>query len=239
MFDIILLSENGIDIMNDIRFAPTEHNISRNALNLRGKIMLVSKITEKDLTVQVIDRLLFQGLEDTGDKVDCIIVLGSLKAAKYRVPTAAQAYMAGRAKKVMLCGGKLRDFPDGCYSEAEHMRKTAFALGVPEQDILAENSSLNTIENILFGMTALQRSWGLHNIHSVLLVTTAYHMRRSLAIARYLFPKHIAVIPCPADDTNTRRDNWMNTSVGVMRVKAEAMKIVDYVANGVIPDFEI
>ena len=48
--------------------------------------MLVSKITEENLTTEVIDRLLFHGLEDTGDNADCIIVLGSLKASKYRVP---------------------------------------------------------------------------------------------------------------------------------------------------------
>ena len=71
------------------------------------------------------------------------------------------------------------------------------------------------------------------------MVTTTYHMRRSLAIARYLFPEHIEIIPCPANDTNTRRDNWMNTSVGIERAKAEAMKIAECVVNGVIPDFEI
>jgi len=201
--------------------------------------MLVSQITEKDLTIEVIDKLLFQGLEDTGENADCIIVLGSIKAAKYRVPVAVEAYRAGRASKLMLCGGKLRDFPDGKYSEAEHMRQAALALGVAEEDIVLENSSQNTVENILFALIELQRSFYLNHVHGVLLVTTAYHMRRSLAIARYLFPDHIEIIPCPANDNNTRRDNWMNTPVGVERVKSEAMKIVSYVMGGIIPDFEI
>ena len=65
--------------------------------------MLVSKIKEEDLSVEIIDRLLFQGLEDTGENVDWIIVLGSIKAAKYRVPVAVNAYKAGRASKIMLC----------------------------------------------------------------------------------------------------------------------------------------
>ena len=43
--------------------------------------MLVSEINEEDLSTQVIDRLLYQGLEDTGEDADCIIVLGSIKAA--------------------------------------------------------------------------------------------------------------------------------------------------------------
>ena len=201
--------------------------------------MLVSQITEKDLTIEVIDKLLFQGLEDTGENADCIIVLGSIKAAKYRVPVAVQAYNAGRTSKLMLCGGKLRDFPDGKYSEAEHMRQAALALGVAEEDIVLENSSQNTVENILFALIELQRSFYLNHVHGVLLVTTAYHMRRSLAIARYLLPKHITVIPCPANDNNTRRDNWMNTQVGTDRAKKEAMKIIESVLNGIIPDFEI
>ena len=201
--------------------------------------MLVSRITEEDLTIEVIDRLLFRGLEDTGKNTDCIIVLGSIKAAKYRVPVAVEAYKAGRTSKLMLCGGKLRDFPDGKYSEAEHMRQAALALGVAEEDIVLENSSQNTVENILFALIELQRTLWLNKVRRVLLVTTAYHMRRSLAIARYLFPDHIEIIPCPANDNNTRRDNWMNTQVGTDRAKKEAMKIVGSVINGIIPDFEI
>lgn len=201
--------------------------------------MLVSKITEENLTTEAIDRLLFQDLEDTGDKADCIIVLGSLKASKYRVPVAVDAYKAGRANKLVLCGGKLREFSTGRCSEAEHMHNTALALGASAKDVIIENASLNTVENVLFAMIALQRTFGLNNIHRVLLVTTAYHMRRSLEIVRYLFPKHIAIIPLPANDTNTRQDNWMNTPAGITRAKSEAIKIVRYVQDGIIPDFEI
>lgn len=201
--------------------------------------MLVSKITEEDLTLEIVDRLLFQDLEDTGGSADCIIVLGSAKAAKYRVPVAVDAYKAGRARKIMLCGGAVRDFPVGKCSEAEDMYKATLELGVSEENIILENSSQNTVENILFSLVELQRAFWLNRVSRVLLVTTAYHMRRSLAIARYLFPKHIAIVPCPANDNNTRRDNWMNTPVGIERAKGEAMNIVRCVINGVIPDFEI
>lgn len=201
--------------------------------------MLVSQIKETDLTIELIDKLLFQNIEDTGENADCILVLGSLKAAKYRVPVAVEAYKAGRSKKMLLCGGKLRDFPTGKTSEAEHMCQAAIALGVAESDIILENASRNTVENILYALIKLQQTFWLNNVHRVLLVTTTYHMRRSLAIARYLFPAHITILPCPADDNHTRRDNWMNTPVSMERVKKEALKIVNYINEGVIPDFEI
>ena len=201
--------------------------------------MLVSRIKEEDLTSEIVDRLLFQGIEDTGEDADCMIVLGSVKAAKYRVPVAVDAYNAGRADKLMLCGGKLRDFPTGECSEAEQMYKAAVGAGVDRENIILENSSQNTVENILYALIELQRNFGLNKLSGVLLVTTAYHMRRSLAIARYLFPEHITIIPCPANDNNTRRDNWMKTPEGIERAKGEAMNIVKYVSNGIIPDFEI
>jgi len=201
--------------------------------------MWVSKITEDNLTDEVIDRLLFAGLEDTGESVDCIIVLGSIKATKYRVPMAVNAYHAGRAKKIMLCGGAVRDFPEGKSSEAEHMYERVLELGVPKEDVILENASQNTVENMLCALLELQRTFWLNKVRKVLLITTTYHMRRSLALARYLFPEHIEVIPCPADDENTRRNNWMNSPKGMERAKGEALNIIRCVNNGVIPDFEI
>ena len=201
--------------------------------------MLVSEIREEDLSIEIIDRLLFKDLEDAGGSADCIIVLGSAKAAEYRVPVAVDAYRAGRARKIMLCGGALRVFPVGQCTEAEYMQTAALESGVAEADIILDNASQNTVENILFALIELQRAFCLNHVCSVLLVTTAFHMRRSLAIARYLFPKHIDILPCPGNDHNTRRDNWMLTPVGIKRAKGEAMKIVRCVHNGVIPDFEI
>lgn len=201
--------------------------------------MLVSAVKEIDLTPELIDRLLFRGLEDSGENADCILVLGSMKAAKYRMPVAVEAYKVGRAKKILLCGGKRREFPDGMRTEAEDMYRVALKLGVTQENLILENSSMNTVENILFAMIALQRTLWLNRVNRVLLVTTAYHMRRSLAIARYLFPAHITVLPCPANDTSTRRDNWMDTPIGTQRARNEAWKLVSYVTDGVIPDFEV
>lgn len=132
--------------------------------------MWVSKITEHDLTNEIIDRILFEGIEDTGENVDCIIVLGSIKATKYRIPVAVNAYNAGRAKKIMLCGGALRKFPDGEYREAEHMYKRVTECGIPKENIIVENTSQSTVENILCAMVELQRTFWLNNVKKVLLV---------------------------------------------------------------------
>ncbi len=201
--------------------------------------MFISALTMDDLNDEIVDRVLFAGLQDTGEKADCILVLGSKKACAYRVPAAVKAYQGNRCAKMIMCGGKVRDFPEGSMSESRRMRLCAESLGVKSEDILVDEHSLNTVENVQQALVLLQRNFGLHQIHSVLLVTTSYHMRRSLCIAQYLFPKHIHVIPCPADDTNTRRDNWMNNPEGRNRALGEIKKIIASVENGLFPDFAI
>ncbi|MBQ6223174.1 MAG: YdcF family protein [Solobacterium sp.] len=200
--------------------------------------MLVSELTKEMLTDDIIDRVLFT-LEDTGEKVDCIIVLGSKKASLYRVPVAVKAYRDHCAEKIIMCGGKVRDFPEGPMSEAQNMRNCAESLGVKSEDILTDEYSMNTVENILQALVLLQRNFGLNQVHQVLLVTVSYHMRRSLCIAEYLFPAHIRVIPCPAEDIHTRKDNWMNNPEGRDRAYTEMDKIILSVKNGLFPDFEL
>ena len=180
--------------------------------------------------------MLFNGIEDSGETVDCIVVLGSAKACIYRVPVATKAYHDNRASKLLLSGGIVNDCDKG---HAEDMRDKAIELGVKPEDIIIENLSQNTVENMLCSLLELQRTFWLNNVKKVLLVTTTYHMRRSLALARYLFPDHIQVIPCPADDNNTRRENWMISEEGRNRAESEVVKIINCVNNGLFPDFDI
>ena len=196
--------------------------------------MRVSQLNENALTDEQIQRLLFEGLTDEGRRADCILVLGSQKAVLYRVPVAVAAYHAGRAPKLLMSGGAAVPVP-----EAELMRQRALELGVPDEDILVETQSQNTVENMLYSLVTLQKAFWLNRVHSILLVTTACHMRRSLHLARYLFPTHMQVHPCPALDHHTRPDNWMETEQGGQRATAEAQNVIRCVRNGVFPDFEI
>ena len=201
--------------------------------------MRISEIDRYNVTEDIIDRVLFKGLEDCGEKADCIVVLGSIKAYRYRIPIAVEAYRKGRANKILLSGGAARDFEEGRMTEAEHMRMHAINMGVAPEDIIVDNLSQNTVENMFGSLLELQRSFWINHVKKVLLVTTSYHMRRSLALARYYFPKHIEVMPCPADDNNTKRENWMESDEGRKRANEEVINIINCVENGLIPDFEI
>ncbi len=108
--------------------------------------MRISKLTAENLTDEIIDRVLFEGIDDTGENVDCIIVLGSSKATIYRVPVAAKAYHEKLAPKLLLSGGIVNGYDKG---HAEDMRNKAIELGVNPEDIIIENQSQNIVEKKL------------------------------------------------------------------------------------------
>lgn len=93
-----------------------------------------------------------------------------------RVDAAAELYLAGRAPKVLLSGGAL----EGDVSEARGMAFAIRQLGVPESALILENASRSTYENAFLSAQEIQR----HNIRSVLLVTSAVHMPRAMAVFR-------------------------------------------------------
>ncbi|ETF00331.1 membrane protein [Advenella kashmirensis W13003] len=90
-----------------------------------------------------------------------------------RVDTAAELYSAHKAPRILVSGGAL----SGDVSEARGMAARLKTLGVPAEDIILENESRTTHENAELTVQELRD----HQIQSILLVTSALHMPRSMA----------------------------------------------------------
>jgi len=201
--------------------------------------MRVSLLKREDLSNTIIDKILYEGLEDTGEKGDCIMVFGSRSAPKYRIPKAVSIYQDKRATKILLSGGKMRETENGLFSEAEIMKVKALELGVANEDILSEELSMTTKENIICALLILDRKFRLSNINKILLVSSNYHMRRCLLMAQTYMPSWIKFSSCPADDIRTQRDNWYKNKNSYQKAISEAWKIICYINEKSIPDFEI
>ena len=89
-------------------------------------------------------------------KADCIVGFGNFNTDIAR--RAAQLYLEGIAPKILFTGGLGRN-TEGLLPEPEAVRfaKVAMACGVPECDILLEDKSTNTKENIDFTRAMLER----------------------------------------------------------------------------------
>jgi uncharacterized SAM-binding protein YcdF (DUF218 family) len=117
-------------------------------------------------------------------RADAIVVLGgamspptsidpspNLSDAADRVWVAARVFKAGKAPIVLASGGS----SPGFVPEAESMRMLLADLGVPADRVLLESRSRTTRENAEFSAPLLRQ----RKVRTILLVTSALHMRRA------------------------------------------------------------
>ena len=91
----------------------------------------------------------YLGMHQTPAKADCIVGFGNFNTDIAR--RAAELYHQGYAPRILFTGGLGRN-TTRLFTEPEAVRfaKVAMECGVPEQDIILEDRSTNTKENIDF-----------------------------------------------------------------------------------------
>jgi len=94
-----------------------------------------------------------------------------------RILHAIQLYRAGKIEKILLSGGSGKLLVDSI-PEALSLQRILRNAKIPEADILVEATSRNTRENALNSRSVLKAN-GITS--EVLLITSAYHMRRAEA----------------------------------------------------------
>ncbi len=107
-----------------------------------------------------------------------------------RMLRAYRLYKEGFANKIIICGGVV---VEGMPSFAEVMKNFLVEIGIDEECIITEDNSLNTYENIKYAKPILRQL----DIRDSLLVTSSYHMYRSLKICKKLdVSVYAAPVPC-------------------------------------------
>lgn len=118
---------------------------------------------------------------------DAIIVLGAQVKPDgtpsvqlgWRLDAACEAYR-NKPVPIVVCGARGKDEP---MTEAEAMKAYLTANNIPEEDILIDPASFNTRQNLTNAAELLKQKDG---IRQVLVVTSDYHVPRSLALAKDL-----------------------------------------------------
>ena len=121
----------------------------------------------------------YLGLHQTLEKADCIVGFGNFNDNIAR--RAAELYHQGLAPKVLFTGGLGRNtlglLPE---PEAERFARVAMECGVPEADIIREDRSANTADNIRFTKKLLE---DLDLPHSCILGVHQPFMERRITAA--------------------------------------------------------
>jgi uncharacterized SAM-binding protein YcdF (DUF218 family) len=128
------------------------------------------------------------------EKADAILVLCSHD--KRVAERGAQLLLDGWAPLLIFSGG-LGSITRGIWSEpeADQFAKVAMDLGVAKENILIENSSTNTGENILFTRRLLAEK--KLNPEKFILVQKPYMERRAYATFRKAWPEKQVVVTSP------------------------------------------
>lgn len=89
-----------------------------------------------------------------------------------------ELYYKKRVGKIFITGGS-GSISKPHHREAEYIKKYLQSISIPDSCIITENNSKNTYENAIFTKHILD---SMQFKGSILLVTSSFHMRRSLAI---------------------------------------------------------
>ncbi|MDY7013863.1 MAG: YdcF family protein [Cyanobacteriota bacterium] len=184
-----------------------------------------------------------RNLPNTLPQADAIVILGgSLRPVSPprttvevseqgdRVLYAAYLYKQKKAPYIIASGGRVQ-WRGGGPSEALDMANFLTEIGVPRDAILLEPDSLNTYQNAVNTRQILQR----RNFKRVLLVTSALHMPRAIAIFK---KQGVDAIPAPTDflvtellleETNSGEGFILNVLPEVDRMQRFTQALKEYI----------
>lgn len=100
-----------------------------------------------------------------------------LNKSSDRILQAVRLHKAGRVDRVLVTGGNVPWRPD-FQPEAELIRSLLVEWGVPPDSVAIAGESRNTYENAL----EIKEMWYKEPFESALLITSAYHMPRAMAV---------------------------------------------------------
>jgi uncharacterized SAM-binding protein YcdF (DUF218 family) len=152
----------------------------------------------------------YHQLNHTLTKADAILVLCShdLRVAQ----RAAELFLEGWAPLLIFSGG-LGVITRHMWSEpeAELFARIAQDMGVPAQQILIENQSSNTGENVLFTKQLLEQRQ--IDIERFIVVQKPYMERRSFATFKKVWPEKDILVTSPQDSLDVYLSQYTNPAL--------------------------
>jgi len=171
----------------------------------------------------------YHHLNHTLKKADAILMLGSndVRVAEY----AADLFLQGYAPLLIYSGGFGRLTSDSfSEAEADTYARVAIEKGVPTKNILIENKSTNTGENITNTLTLLEEK-GL-DIHSFILVQKPYMERRAYATFKKILPEGQCVVTSPDISYEEYPNEYIAKETFLNAMVADMQRIIIYPEKG-------
>lgn len=169
----------------------------------------------------------FLAADAAPSQADLAFVFGT----RHREPAyiAADLFRRGVVSYVTLTGGDNR-----LTGENEALAHLAILVreGVPLERIIVEDSSTNTLENVVFARPKIAACLPLESIQAVVVVTKWYHCRRAIMTLKRHLPPGIRYFTRSYEPSDVTRQDWYLQAEAARRVLKEWQCIPAYLQQG-------
>ncbi len=202
--------------------------------------MKLSNINNKELSDTEIQKIVYDGIDDNGHNSVYGLVFGNSMLIKERVATAVEAYKNKRIQKVIFSGGSngISNQNNDTTPEAIKMKNLAIKMGIKEEDILVEDKSNNSFENVDNTFKLIQGK----NVTSLAIISSEFHLKRCMAIIKKKKP-NIEVVMIHSRDGFSDSNNWFlsdnSWNSGRSLATYEANLLIKYAKENKIADIDI
>ena len=159
-------------------------------------------------------------LKPNPQKADLALVFGTRH--QDAIKKVFELYQDSLVPMILVSGGQNRVNGE---NEAFEMSKKLIDLGVNQSNIILEDQSTNSLENVLFSKRVIEKKLGFNNIKKIIAVVKHYHSRRALMTLKRHFPKTVELVPVTYEIYGFTKNNWFKNKVGREKVMSEWKKI--------------
>lgn len=163
-------------------------------------------------------------LKESCHRADAIVAISGGDTPA-RTGEAIRLYKEGWADRLIFSGAAQDKTGP---SNAQAMKQQAVFNGIPEENILIEETAVNTEENA----TKTQALMRDNDIHRIILVTSAYHQRRASLEFKKRAGPDVAVVNHPVRYDNQWHQNWYLTPSGWWLAMGELVKVIGFYISG-------
>lgn len=230
--------ETGLSCMERIDVPPID--VPNPVTKVENGAMMSSfdRIQAMDLPDDVKRNIIYGKRTEATGLFDAALVLGGNPSVmEGRAQAAAALWHSGRCKLFVPTGGVCWETEFGFISESQTLKQYMLRCGVPEEAIICEDGATTTHSNMTLSSSILEKRIEL-SASKIAVVTSAFHLYRSIALAKAYIPEP-EFFGIAYTDTMDTPESFMNDPEIAVAVSKECYCLSSYVKRGLIPDFPV
>ncbi len=187
----------------------------------------------ESLSIEEYTKIVYGEYTPDIDNIDAIILLGGAKLwCLDRASICSKLAKERNVKYILPTGGVICE---NNLTEAEFLKELLIKEGVDQDKIILENKATSTKENMIYTNEILKN---LKDVKKVLIVTSHFHLRRSLELAKSYLDKKYKIEGYPGQVVEGNKENWYKSDYYTKRVHQEAIFLKSHIEKGYISDIE-